>query len=129
MTNWNDLTEKEQLLSIISDVHKDAYGFRPRSGYSDLSVKELNIELDRLSEAASEEATRIENLQIQNWTDLKSHYASLVNMGAKDFRQALEWDMQAEDCIYEGGYMDFGMYCYTKGIEYSKERTFERLAA
>jgi pantothenate kinase-related protein Tda10 len=94
-----------------------------------LSVKELNIELDRLSEEASEEATRIENLQIQNWTDLKSHYASLVNMGAKDFRQALEWDMQAEDCIYEGGYMDFGMYCYTKGVEYSKERTFERLAA
>ena len=129
MTDWDDLTEKEQLLTYISDVHKDAYGFRPRSGYSDMSVPELKVELDRLCDEASEEADRIDRLQIQNWQDLKNHYASLVNMGAKDFRQALEWDMHAEDCIYEGGYMDFCMYCYSKGIKYSKERTFERLAA
>jgi hypothetical protein len=56
---------------------------------------------------------------------LKSHYADLVNMGAKDFRQALAWDMEAEDCES----WDFGFYCYHKNLSYSKERVLERLAA
>ena len=99
MTNWDDLSEKEQLLTYISDVHKDAYGFRPRGLYNDLSVPELKLELDKLYEAASEEADRIHLMETQAWKALKSHYANLVDMGAKDFRQALAWDMEAEDVI------------------------------
>ena len=125
MTNWEDLSERDQLLTYISDVHKDAYGFRPRGLYNDMSVQELKVELDRLYEAASEEADRIHNIETRAWKALKSHYANLVNMGAKDFRQALAWDMEAEDCES----WDFGFYCYHKNIPYSKERVLERLAA
>ena len=128
MTNWEDLSEKEQLLTYISDVHKDAYGFRPRGTYNDWSVPELKEELDRLCEAASEEADRIHNLEKRSWLALKSHYANLVDMGAKDFRQALDWDMQAEDCVQDG-YRDYGFYCYHKNIAYNKQRILERLAA
>ena len=125
MTEWNDLSERDQLLTYISDTHKDAYGFRPRGLYNDMSVPQLKVELDRLCEAASEEAERIHNVEKQSWLDLKSHYADLVNMGAKDFRQALAWDMQAEDVES----WDFGFYCYHKRIAYSKQRILERLAA
>ena len=125
MTNWDDLSERDQLLTYISDTHKDAYGFRPRGLYNDMSVQELKDELDRLCEAASEEADRIHNLEKRSWLALKSHYTNLVDMGAKDFRQALSWDMQAEDVES----WDFGFYCYHKGIAYSKQRVLERLAA
>ena len=128
MTNWDDLSERDQLLTYISDTHKDAYGFRPRGLYNDMSVQELKVELDRLYEAASEEADRIQNLEKESWKELKSHLANLVNMGAKDFRQALEWDMQAEDCVHEG-FNDYGFYCYNKRIAYRKERVLARLAA
>ena len=128
MRTWEELSEKEQLLTYISDTHKDAYGFRPRGLYNDMSVQELKVELDRLYEAASEEADRIQNLEKESWKELKSHLANLVNMGAKDFRQALEWDMQAEDCVHEG-FNDYGFYCYNKRIAYRKERVLARLAA
>ena len=125
MTNWDDLSERDQLLTYISDTHKDAYGFRPRGLYNNMSVQELRDELDRLCEAASEEADRIEKLEAENWKALKKHLSGLVDIGAKDFRQALAWDMQAED-VPE---YDFGYYCFHKGVAYSKERVLARLAA
>ena len=86
MRTWEELSEKEQLLTYISDVHKDAYGFRPRGTYNGMSVQELKVELDRLSEAASEEADRIANLEDRNWKALKKHLSGLVDIGAKDFK-------------------------------------------
>ena len=56
MRTWEELSEKEQLLTYISDVHKDAYGFRPRGDWTDWTVPELKKELDRLYDAAHEEA-------------------------------------------------------------------------
>ena len=62
MRTWEELSEKEQLLTYISDVHKDARGFRPRGMYNDYSVPELKKVLDDLSEEAHQEALRIERL-------------------------------------------------------------------
>ena len=129
MKTWEQLTEREQLLTYISDVHKDAYGFRPRGSYDSYSVVELRAELDRLCEIAEEAYKQQQALEAENYIALHKHFADLVNMGARDFKQALAWDMQAEDCVHECGYMDFGMYCYTKGIAYNKQRVIERLAA
>lgn len=35
---WDELSEVEQLETIYSDAHKEAYGFRPR-GYGDQSQR------------------------------------------------------------------------------------------
>ena len=63
MRTWEELSEKEQLLTYISDVHKDAYGFRPRGDWTDWTVPQLKEELDRLYDAAHEEAVRIETME------------------------------------------------------------------
>ena len=128
MRTWEELSEKEQLLTYISDVHKDAYGFRPRGDWTDWSVVELRAELDRLHEAAEEAYKQQQALEAENYKALHKHFADLVNMGAKNFKQALAWDIQAEECEYEG-YIDYGFYCYKKGIAYNKQRVIERLAA
>jgi len=38
---WEQLTEKEQLLCVISDDYKTLYGFRPRNIREDITVEEL----------------------------------------------------------------------------------------
>tara|TARA_B100000131_G_scaffold96173_1_gene93195 strand:- start:4347 stop:4721 length:375 start_codon:yes stop_codon:yes gene_type:complete len=124
MRTWEQLTEREQLLTYISDCYKDAYGMRPRFSYDDYSVAELKVELDRLVEIANAQYEEEQRMQAQNWKDLHTHFAGLVNIGAKDFRQALIWDMDAEEV---GG--DFDYYCFKKGVSYSKARVFKRLAA
>ena len=128
MKTWEQLTEREQLLTYISDVHKDAYGFRPRGSYDNYSVVELKAELDRLCEIAEEEYKRQQELEAEAYEALKKHLTELVNIGAKDFKEALAWDIQAEECEYEG-YIDYGFYCYKKGLAYGKQRVLERLAS
>ena len=128
MKTWEQLTEREQLLTYISDVHKDAYGFRPRGSYDNYSVVELKAELDRLCEIAEEDYKQQQALEAENYKALHKHFADLVNMGAKNFKQALAWDVQAEECEYEG-YIDYGFYCYKKGLAYGKQRVLERLAS
>jgi hypothetical protein len=58
-TKWEDLTEYQQLLSMYSDAYKDAYGVRPRgnSWYSDMTVEELKIQLKKLEEVISGQAS------------------------------------------------------------------------
>lgn len=128
MRTWEQLTEREQLLTYISDVHKDAYGFRPRGSYDNYSVVELKAELDRLCEIAEEEYKRQQELEAEAYKALHKHLADLVSIGAKDFKQALAWDIQAEECEHDG-FIDFGFYCYKKGIAYNKQKVLERLAA
>lgn len=128
MRTWEQLTEREQLLTYISDVHKDAYGFRPRGSYDNYSVVELKAELDRLCEIAEEEYKRQQELEAEAYKTLHKHLADLVSIGARDFKQALAWDIQAEECEHDG-FVDFGFYCYKKGIAYNKQRVLERLAA
>ena len=46
--NWEDLPLREQLLAMISDNHKDLYGFRPRydvSHLTDIQLQEWNDQL------------------------------------------------------------------------------------
>ena len=128
MRTWEQLTERDQLLTYISDVHKDAYGFRPRGSYDNYSVVELKAELDRLCEIAEEEYKRQQELEAEAYKALHKHLADLVSIGARDFKQALAWDIQAEDCEHDG-FIDYGFYCYKKGIAYNKQRVLERLAA
>tara|TARA_B100000287_G_scaffold428878_1_gene481101 strand:- start:125 stop:511 length:387 start_codon:yes stop_codon:yes gene_type:complete len=128
MRTWEQLTEREQLLTYISDVHKDAYGFRPRGSYDNYSVVELKAELDRLCEIAEEEYKRQQELEAEAYKALHKHLADLVSIGARDFKQALAWDIQAEECEHDG-FVDFGFYCYKKGIAYNKQKVLERLAA
>jgi hypothetical protein len=79
-------------------------------------------------EAVEEEAKRIEEMEAEAYKALHKHLAGLVSMGAKDFKQALAWDIQAEECEHDG-FVDFGFYCYKKGIAYNKQKVIERLAA
>ena len=106
--------------NIVSDLHKDAYGFRPSStwwaawrGMDDQGRQE---EWDRMCrEVEAEEARRLtaEAAARVRW---EQHIDQLMSANHIDRATALRWDMQALGCEGDAGY-----YCYQWGLSYDLE--------
>tara|TARA_B100002019_G_scaffold286684_1_gene297536 strand:+ start:491 stop:1015 length:525 start_codon:yes stop_codon:yes gene_type:complete len=115
--------ERQSLISYISDAHKDAHGFRPRHfDYDSMSMQELEKLADQISQEVVETIKAEEEAELKAFQSWKEHLRGLMNMGAKNIKQALEWDLDAE-----GVGSDFGYYCYLKGIGYRKEKLISRI--
>jgi hypothetical protein len=95
----------------VSDLHKDAYGFRPRANFwsawaafngdqkqalwdSMLGTMERNCELERESQKAAEH-------------DFQCRIAGLQHLGAQDFDMALRWLHDAYDSRGDDEYLEF----------------------
>jgi len=103
MYEWDDLSEREQLLIYISDVHKDAYGFRPRGRYGDdWTVEELKEELDRLVDYANEVHEQ-EQIAAEKAADAFDEQIIAVQAsGAGNREQAIKWLVEAdEDALWD----------------------------
>lgn len=109
---WEDLSEKDQLLSIYSDMHKDVYGCRHYP--SELTLEELKQALERLDEAMANEIEaqkERENIAIE---DFEALIANTIKHGAINRENAIEWLRKAEG---DDGYDD-GYYEYSNSLPY-----------
>jgi hypothetical protein len=116
---------KWELYGMISDLSKEANGFRLRFDWTQKSVEELQKDVEYYEQEAEAAFEREQKWQQEAVIEWHAHLKSLVSLGAKDFRQALNWDLAAEDCLDDP--QGYGYYCYTKGLPYSKERVIERM--
>ena len=119
MREWDQLSEKEQLLQYISDAHKDAYGFRPRGQYGDdWSVEELRVELDRLCDYANEVYELEKACEVERLEEFEANLVKLMNCGAKSRMEALRWIIEAD----EDAQRDPGYFMYMNGFsEYTND--------
>jgi len=95
----------------VSDLHKDAYGFRPRGNFwsawaafnadqrqalwdSMMGTAERTCELERESQRACEH-------------DFQCRITSLQHLGARDFDMALRWLHDAYDTQGDDEYLEF----------------------
>ena len=119
MREWDQLSEKEQLLQYISDAHKDAYGFRPRGQYGDdWSVEELRVELDRLCDYANEVYELEKAREVERLEEFEANLVKLMNCGAKSRMEALRWIIEAD----EDAQRDPGYFMYMNGFsEYTTD--------
>jgi len=101
MTTTLSLAERNEMLQVYSDFHKDAYGFRPRGlDYSAMSDEQLQADFARFSEVCRENAIE-EELRLQ--ADLKAFdllIGRTIQLGASDYKTALKW-------LFEGEGMDW----------------------
>ena len=119
-----DQYERQSLISYISDAHKDAHGFRPRHfDYESMSMDELKALADRISDEVVESIKLEEEREASAYKAWKTHLRNLMDMGASNIKQALVWDMQAENADE----YDLGYYCFLKGISYRKEKMVSRI--
>ena len=69
----NENEERSDVISYISDAHKDLWGFRPRPDWDEIATPELLVWADRLS---AEIAASIEkrNRDRREWTQKRAGY-------------------------------------------------------
>lgn len=109
----NERTDREILLSMYSDVHKDAYGFRPRDWdrVQALSDAEIQAECDELGEIAMEEFEREEANERASAAALADIARNLADMNGIDISTAYRWLIEAE-----GDHVDLEHFLWLSGV-------------
>ena len=106
--------------SIVSDLHKDAYGYRPSVSFwvewkaaSNEQKQKIWDNLFILNDEEMERERRVENSQLVKWN---SYINQLMMDNNISRATAIRWDMQSIDCGDDVSY-----YCYHWGLHYSNE--------
>ena len=102
----------------VSDLHKDAYGYRPSQGWwlawNGMEAPEKQAEWDRLIGVLEEEQeyeVRREQRAFDAWS---GRINDMIATHGISHRDAIMWDMDAEDAD------DVDHYCYLVGIGYHR---------
>lgn len=115
--------------AIVSDLHKDARGFRPSHhwmelwNYADNDQKQTMW--DALSQELSAELDRERAAKARAMLAVTERLEQMYELGAKSEVQALQWIMEAEE------FSDFDLqygadyFCYHFGLDYTEgKKTF-----
>ena len=118
MREWDQLSEKEQLLQYISDEYKRAYGVRPRGDfYNNRTVEQLRVDLDELNAYANEQYDLEKAREVERLEEFEERLFWIQEeLGAENRMQALRWLIQDdEDAQYDPEYFMYlqGFSIYT----------------
>lgn len=114
MTNFSDITDRDELHAIIWDAGKDATGIRPRwIDFEGSTIQELQETAAHYCQRAEEEARREAEVEAEAVAEYEALVESNIEMGAGDRETAVRWIVQAHaseryiqdvDCIlYHSG--------------------------
>jgi hypothetical protein len=103
--------------NLVSDLHKDAFGFRPSDGFwaewRDGSDEQRQALWDRLIERLDSALEQEEIMYRENVREFELMVSKSIAAGAADRETALRWIMQASDC---GG--DWERLEYQQGVPF-----------
>ena len=120
MKEWDQMSEKEQLLQYISDEHKRAYGMRPRGDfYNNRTVEQLRVDLDELNAYANEQYDLEKAREVERLEEFEERLFWIQEeLGAKNRMQALRWVVQDD----EDAQRDPSFFMYMNGFsEYTND--------
>lgn len=114
VNTWENLSRKEELESIVSDMYKDARGFRPRwinlsamtESELETMVNDLQVEIDQ-----AEKSRRAD--QAAAVVRFSKRIGEVIKAGAKDRETALRWIHEADGSNGDNDYL-----CYINGLPY-----------
>lgn len=103
--------------SLYSDLHKDAYGFRPsyfsNALWDGLNPDDKQIEWDHLVKVSNERYENEKREQEQASHDLEIRIQNLLSSGAKDRNMAIRW---LDEAFETNG--DYEYLCYKLNVPY-----------
>jgi len=92
------LTEREEMIQIYSDFHKEAYGSRPRGiNYHEFTLEELKADFKYFGEICEENSiaeAAAEKVAIREFAALVD---KTISLGANDRKTALKWLFEASE--------------------------------
>ena len=111
--SWEELSELEQAQEIYSDMHKDAYGFRPRFDYSGWTLDKFNSQFELMGQIIEADNKVEKENQEKSAHDFEMRVLSLLQTGAKDRAMAVRWIHEAEGSNGDDEYL-----CFLLGLSY-----------
>ena len=105
--------------TMLSDMFKDAHGFRPRHYKEWWTEDELKAEYDYLQRAIEDEMARQDAAEAKAEIEFEKMIAETINIGAKDRDTAIRWLMQAED-VDTRYVQDVEQFFWSLGLSYEK---------
>lgn len=103
-------SERNDLLNIMSDMHKDAYGFRPRNiNYDAFTDAELDAECDSYQEVIEKSIALEQEKQEADLVAFDNLIKKTIALGAGNRKTALRWivdganDWDAEAIVWNMG--------------------------
>ena len=114
--------------NIVSDLHKDARGFRPTQYWWDqwnlCSDDQKQTMWDALGQELSETMDRERKAEARAALALTERLEQMYELGAKDEVQALKWIIEAEE--FDSFDLQYGAdyFCYHFGLSYSAANEF-----
>lgn len=110
-----------------SDLHKDAFGFRPGSRdwarWSAMSDDAKQAEWDSLVEVMKRRMDEEKEMEQECIARFEANVAGVIAAGAKDRETAIRWIIDAEDV--DG---DLDHFCYRMGLPYGYFATAKEAA-
>ena len=113
---------------IISDLHKDAYGFRPTQrffddweSYTDDEKQEVWDSLVATMEYNQKEEARIE---AENLVELRQRVRMVMNLMSCNWKKALETLAKAEEIDLS---YDFDYFLWNQGIGFADRKNIQNL--
>jgi len=91
------MNERDALLSLYSDLHKDAYGVRPRGSFDSVPLVTLQHMVEDMREAAARAAAEQRREQQVAVLKFEARLAELIAAGAADRVTALRWLSDASE--------------------------------
>ena len=107
--------------NIVSDLHKDAYGFRPSQSFWEYwdeanDARKQRI-WDDLLDALDREMEYQRQREAEAIVDFNRRIEMLMSMGAKDYEMAIKWLHDAHDTNGDDEYLE-----YTLGLPFGHIR-------
>lgn len=111
---WEELSELEQAQATYWDMHKDAYGVRPRCiDTSAWTLEDFEAEFVILGQAIEREEIARRAAEGESVAKFERRVAELMTMGARDRDMALRWIHEAEETNGDDSYL-----AWTLGLPY-----------
>jgi hypothetical protein len=105
------MTARDEILSLISDLHKDARGFRPSSSYfanlGSLTDAGLDDVFNGLCFELEESQARERAAEAEAAKRFETSIATLIASGAGDRATAIRWLAQAHGAEEDSGYLEY----------------------
>ena len=115
--------KKDELVTFISEMGKNATGSRVRVDRNEHSLKELEEMADYWSEQ-SNEAFEEEKIQEQKRvSEFAKRIKFTCKLGAKNYRTAIQWILVADNIAHDNTYGG-GSICYELNLPYRHSKLF-----
>tara|TARA_R110000851_G_C13102760_1_gene569313 strand:- start:69393 stop:69905 length:513 start_codon:yes stop_codon:yes gene_type:complete len=117
VTNLEEF-KRWEMLATISDLHKEAYGYRGNTDYNVMDIETLTVEYGNLIDEANRAEQQHVHEQEAHIAEFEASVHAATQLGAADRATAIRWLFQASEDENDTRGMDDEHFEYCNNLPY-----------